>query len=132
STRFNRYGPFRPEGPCGYHPDSLKRAFRTHRAFWSGRFLLDMERANALTDGHCLASPDNEHYVFYKEQASSIRMDLPGAPRPLPAVAIDTRADYREIALGALPPTVQTWDAPHPSDWAIAVGQFRRPTNDAR
>jgi len=122
STRFNEYGPFRPDGPCGYNPDSLKRAFRTHRTFWRGRFLLDMEPRDDLTDGHCLASRGNEHYVFYKEQASSVDIDLSDAPGPLPAIAIDTTVDYKEIPLGDLAAAAQTWTAPHESDWVIAVG----------
>ncbi|MGD8237668.1 MAG: DUF5060 domain-containing protein [Armatimonadota bacterium] len=115
SQWFNRWGPFKGKYP---NPEQ----FRTHRAFWRGRFLLDMERRNDLTDGHCLASPGSEHYVFYREQASSIWMDLSSALRPLPAVAIDTRAEYEKIALGALQATPQTWNAPRESDWAVAVG----------
>ena len=125
SKWFNRWGPFK-----GKYPQPQQ--FRTHRMFWTGRFLLDMERRNDLTDGYCLASPDNKHYVFYKEQASSIRVDLAGAAGPLPAVAVDTTAEHREIALGALPAATQTWNAPHESDWVIAVGEFGRPTNDTR
>ncbi len=124
STRFNAYGPFRPGGPCGYHPASLKWAFRTHRTFWRGRFLLDMECRNDLTDGYCLASPDGQHYVFYKEQTSSVDIDLAAAAGALPAVAVDVKADYLEIPLGKMAATKQTWSAPHESDWAIAVGRF--------
>ncbi|HJN16569.1 MAG TPA: DUF5060 domain-containing protein, partial [Armatimonadota bacterium] len=124
STRFNDYGPFRPEGPCGYHPESLKQAFRTHREFWRGRFLLDMEPRDDLTSAYCLASPDREHYVFYGEQTQSIDIDLSESAGPLPAVAIDTTADCGEIALGDLPAAKQTWTAPHESDWVIAVGDF--------
>ena len=58
SERFNRYGPFRPGGPCGYHPDSLKRAFRTHRHFWAGgRLKLSMAPENNRVRGargYCL------------------------------------------------------------------------------
>ena len=85
-----------------------------------------MECRNSLTDGYCLASTSGRHYVFYKEKASSIRIDLAGAVEPLPAVAVDTRADYQEIALGKLAAANQTWNAPRDSDWAIAVGRFGR------
>jgi hypothetical protein len=52
SERFNKFGPFRLEGPCGYHPDSLKRAFCTHRDFWkNGRMKLDMAPNNDRVRG---------------------------------------------------------------------------------
>ena len=128
STRFNDYGPFNPDGPCGYHPDSLKRAFRTHREFWRGRFLLDMQPESDLTDGYCLASEDGKQCIFYKEQAASVRLDLSGADGALPAIAVDTKAEYQEVPLGKLPAAAYIWNAPHESDWAIAVGRFpRRP-----
>ena len=91
-----------------------------------------MERRNDLTDGYCLATPDGEHYVFYSEQARSVRLDLSGAPAPLPAVAVDTTAPYGELALGALPTRAQTWNAPHESDWALAVGHFPFRGNQTR
>ena len=119
SQWFNKWGPFKGKYP---NPEQ----FRTHRTFWKDRLLLDMECRNDLTDGHCLASPSGRHYVFYKEQTASIRIDLTGAAEPLPAVAVDTKADYQEIALGTLAAAKQTWSAPHESDWAIAVGRFRR------
>ncbi|MFQ6097921.1 MAG: DUF5060 domain-containing protein, partial [Armatimonadota bacterium] len=117
SKWFNRWGPFKGKYP---NPEQ----FRTHQAFWKGRFLLDMKRRNDLTDGYCLASSDGNRYVFYREQTSSIRIDLTGASGPLPAVAVDTEDEYREISLGRLPPASRAWHAPHESDWAIAVGRF--------
>jgi hypothetical protein len=41
-----------------------------------------------------------------------------------PAVAVDAKQSYAEIALGNLNPGIQTWNAPHTSDWAIAIGDF--------
>lgn len=102
---------------------------RTHFRFWSTekRFLLDMAPANNLTDGYCLKSADNQHYVFYKESASSIQMDLSGMAGAQPSVAVDAKKEYVEISLGTLKPANQTWAAPYRSDWAIAVGLFGGP-----
>ena len=129
SQRFNAFGPFRPEGPCGYHPDSLKAAFRTHREFWrNGRLTLDMTTANQLTDGLALKTTANDRYVFYKEKANTVRMDISGASGSLSAFAVDTKAGYQEVDIGKLSPTNQTWTAPYTSDWAIAVG-YRKPSH---
>lgn len=94
------------------------------RTFWEGRFLLSMRRANDLTDGYCLHTPDGEHYIFYKEDTDSIAMDLSSAPKALSAVAVDTKKPYCEIDLGTFNPGKHTWKAFRKSDWAIAVGRF--------
>ena len=83
-----------------------------------------MVRANELTDGLCLKTPDNTKYVFYKEDADTIRVDLSAAAAPLIAVAVDTTREYREIDLGSLRPAKQTIKLPATSDWAVAVGEF--------
>lgn len=110
----------------GGHPYPHSEQLRTHHSFWHThrRFLLDMERANDLTDGYCLRSSSGRHFVFYKEDAKSIEMDLSDMKGPQQAIAIDTRETYKEIGLGRLTPKKQTWRAPHASDWAIAVGEF--------
>jgi hypothetical protein len=104
--------------------------FVCFRTFWDGRFLLEMQRANDLTDGHCLATPDSKQLVFYRENAAAITMDLSKARGPQPAVAVDTRKKYREINIGPLKPGKQTWKAPYKSDWAIAVGSFAGRTGE--
>jgi len=119
-------------GFFGFYPDSAHpypnpEQLRTHYRFWhdKGRFLLDMERANGLSDaGYVLKSADKKHYVFYEEDASSVRMDLSGMAGSQPAVAVDTKAEYKEIEVGALGARVQNWKPPYRSDWAIAVGSF--------
>lgn len=98
--------------------------FKTHFTFWQERFLNDIARANNLTDGYSLKTPDNINYVFYKENTSSIQMQLSGMSSSQPAIAIDTKKAYEEISLGMLSTTNQTWAAPYVSDWAIAVGGF--------
>ena len=99
---------------------------KTHRTFWNRkqRLKLDMARANDLTDGFALATPDQEYFVFYKEDAASITMDLSDMDGSQPAVAVDTTREYREIDLGTLTPGKHTWKAPRKGDWAIAVGTF--------
>jgi len=106
------------------HPYPDPEQLRTARDFWRGRFLLDMIRANGLTDGWCLRTPDAKSFVFYKEHATSIRVDLSSAPGPLPAVAVDASREYKEADLGTLGPRLQTVELPRISDWAIAVGGF--------
>ena len=100
---------------------------RTAAEFWDDRerFLLGMQPANDLTDGLGLGLKAGTHFVFYKEDAETVRVDLSGAPRPLPAVAVDTRIPYREVDLGLLEYDRQTIRLPYGSDWAIAVGRFR-------
>lgn len=115
---------FYPNSP---HPYPKPEQLRTHYTFWhdNGRFLLDMERANRMTNGgYVLRSASKRHYVFYKEDASVVRMDLRGIEGKQPAVAIDTKEEYKEIELGKLDAKEQSWRAPYRSDWAIAVGDF--------
>jgi hypothetical protein len=106
------------DGPLYTHPEAM----RTHYQFWKDRFLLDMERANYLTDGYALITPDRENLVFYKENATFITMDLRYSPPELTAFAVDTTQGYNEIPLGKLEPGVHRWEAPYQSDWAVAVG----------
>jgi ferric-dicitrate binding protein FerR (iron transport regulator) len=103
------------------NPEQLLCASR----FWKGRFLLDMQPDNAVTDGYCLRENANKHYVFYKENTSSIHMDLSKMNGSQPAVAVDTKKGYSEINLGILNPETKTWTAPYTSDWAVAVGNFK-------
>jgi len=109
-------------GPAYPNPEHL----RAHQTFWADRFRIDFTRANALTDGVALKSPANRHYVFYRDDAASIRMDLSGMSGSQPAIAIDTRKEYAEISLGTLSAVDQTWNAPYSSDWVIAVGDFSK------
>ena len=106
------------------HPYPNPEQLRTFQRFWDGRFALDMERANDLTDGCALKTPEMRRSVFYKENASAIEIDLADMPRPAPAVAVDTAKDYEEINLGILDTRQHTLGLPYPSDWAVAVGTF--------
>lgn len=131
SERFNQYGPFDADGPCGYHPDSLKRAFRTHLRFWkNGRLKLTMSPDNsrvAAATGYCLISADKKHIVFFVEDADSVTIDLTGMPGAQPVVSVDAKEDYREIDGGTLAAGVHTIELGRTSDWAIAVGHIGQP-----
>ena len=72
-----------------------------------------------------LGFEDGKHWVVYRENAQSIQIDLSGSAGPLPAVAVDTTKEYREIDLGLLKPRLQRIGLPRESDWAIAIGKFK-------
>lgn len=116
------YG-FYARSPYPYpNPEQLKAHYR----FWhtGRRFLLDMQRAPDLTDGLALKDAPGRRFVFYKENAESIRIDLSNMAGTHSAVAVDARKPYKEVPLGRLEAKEHTWKAPHKSDWAVAVGEF--------
>ncbi len=133
SERFNQYGPFRPTGPCGYHPESLKRAFRTHREFWKhGRLRLDMSPDNrrvSRATGYCLVGADKKQLVFFVEDTDSVTIDLSDVPGSQPVIAVDARADYHEIDKGFLKAGLHTIHLNQTSDWVIAIGEFHEGTS---
>jgi len=96
---------------------------KTYSEFFRDRFFVDMTRDDRLTDGACLKRSGGTYFVFYKEAAGSIRMDLSKMPGARPAIAVDTLKPYREIEVGTLSPKQHQWKAPYESDWAIAVGE---------
>ena len=95
----------------------------TWSRFFEHRFLKELVRANQPTDGVCLKTPDDTNYIFYKEDAESVRLDLTLLQTTQPGMAVDALTG-REIDMGSLPPAVRVWQAPYKSDWAIAVGRF--------
>ncbi len=112
-------------------PYPNKDQLLTYSRFWKNRFRKELVRDNRLTDGVCLKAA-GRLAVFYKENTSSIRIDLSGMAGAKRAVAVDTRKEYEEIDLGSLGPKDQTWDAPYSSDWAIAVGYRQSAVFDGR
>jgi hypothetical protein len=128
SERFNKYGPFRPNGPCGYHPPSLKQAFRTHREFWKdGRLKLNMAPENHRlrgARGYCLAAADKKHFVVFIEDGDTVAIDLSGMPGRQPVMAVDVKARYREVSKGSLRAGVHSLRLGSTSDWALAIGAF--------
>ncbi len=119
SQWFNKWGPYKGKYP---NPEQL----RTHRTFWRGRFLLDLQPANqlCLTGGCVLKDSKSQHHVIYQEDALSVEVDLSRMAGEQSAVAVDTRKEYQEIALGRLQPKQQRIKLPNKSDWAIAFGKF--------
>jgi hypothetical protein len=128
SERFNQYGPFRPDGPCGYHPDSLKQTFRTHREFWeNGRLKLSMSPDNRRireAKGYCLVTADKKHFIFFVEDADSLTIDLAGMPGRQPVVLVDVKARYDQIDKGRLTAGIHNIHLGSTSDWALAIGEF--------
>jgi len=124
---FYGFYPTSSRAHAGYpypHPEQL----RTVRDFWQGRFLLDMTRANQLsTDGDTyVLKGERDCLVLYREDTDSIQIDLSGLSGPQPAVAVDTRKAYAEVNLKTLSAKSQVIDLPCASDWAVAIGEFRR------
>jgi hypothetical protein len=119
---------FYPDSP---HPYPNPEQLHTHYTFWhtNNRFRLDMQRANKLSDGgYVLSDASNENCVFYREDTQLIRTDLSGMPDARPAIAVDTKKEYKEIPIDPAADKRVFWRAPYRSDWAIAVGDFRERT----
>ena len=110
----------------GSKPYPNPHRIKTCAEFFRGRFLNDMVRDNSLTDGVCLRTPDHARFLFYKEDAEAVRVDLSKMAGPQRAVAVDALRPYQEMDLGLMEARDQTWKPPHKSDWAIAVGRFER------
>ncbi len=114
-----------PPGSSPYKEGNYdKEQMTTYSNFWRDRFLLEMEPANDLSDGSLVLKKKWTNFVFYKEDAGLIQIDLSSAAGPLRAIAIDARADYKEIDIGIFDPAGHRWVAPYNSDWAVAVGNF--------
>jgi len=86
------------------------------------RFMSSMERCNHLTNGYGLCS-DEDDFVFYRENTDSITFDLGSLQEVVPAVAIDTKTG-QFVDLGNKDSGFDRFDAPHVSDWAVAIGLF--------
>jgi len=119
-----------PDGKKGATPDALaypnKDQIKTYFIFFNdkGRFVRGLQRANELSadDNTRVLRSGHERYIFYRQDAASIHMDLSAIAAPAPAVAVDTKKPYDEIPIGPLAPEAHLWQAPYTSDWAIAVG----------
>ncbi|MFP4173504.1 MAG: DUF5060 domain-containing protein [Candidatus Hydrogenedentota bacterium] len=115
----------RAEGSFGGTPYvvDIKHQIKTYSRFFENRFLPEMQ---SFYDGPelRLAAPEGEHALVYREDTGLVRLDLRRMDGSQPAVAVDTKQDYEEIEIGPLEPGEHTWEAPHRSDWAIAVGAY--------
>jgi hypothetical protein len=108
---------------------------RTYFEFVRGRFLESMTRcasasANPSRRSLCLGD-ESEHFLFYREDAARVELDLRDADANLPVIALDTKKPYAEVELGRYAPGRHQWDAPYASDWALAAGEFHRDTTGA-
>ena len=65
-------------------------------------------RANNLTGGLALKTPDNSNFILYQENTASIQLNLSSMAGEQPALAVNTMKDYAEINLGSLSATNQT------------------------
>ncbi len=122
----------RPDGMS--HPYPNKHQIKTWSLFWRRRFTADLQRS-AISNGRSLIAPSKDvaveagrkvlpikTVICYKEDTESITMDLDAMKQPLKAVAVDTKAPYKEIPIPNLKAKpAQTFHAPKESDWAIAI-----------
>ncbi len=132
SVRFNSYGPFSQNCGCGYHPDSLKCAFRCFRDFWAkDRFMFDMAVDTGRVrngTGYCLRTKDYKNFVFFVENDSRVEIDLGGMPGSRRVIVVDARNKYSEISKGSMSAGWRTIDFGYASDWAITVEDFDNET----
>jgi hypothetical protein len=99
-----------------------KEWIRIWARFFETRFLKELARANGLSDGVCLKTRDNTRFIFYKEDAESIQLDLSRMRTERPMFALDVLKGTEIV--GRLSAERHVWKPPYPSDWAIAVGEF--------
>jgi hypothetical protein len=103
------------------HPEQM----RTHRTFWKHRFRLDMyPDLESVPPPTRVFTNGDDRLIVYREESTRIRLPLSQLESAQRSVAVDTRKPYEEIDLGLLSSEDQTWQAPHVSDWVIAVGDF--------
>ena len=104
-------------------PESL----RTLETFWRERFAVAYEPAVVL-DGRAsfaLHAQDGASSVYYAEAARSVPLGPEVGDGVTRAVAIDTRRPYEEIEID-LGSSDASWQAPHRSDWVLAVDRDAR------
>ncbi len=97
---------------------------KTYSDFFQNRFLSNLVVDSLFSNGYGLKTPDNLHYITYKEDTEQIKLDLRNSHEPLPVVGVDTKQPYKEIHLGLLSQNEYTWHTPYISDWIVGVGSF--------
>jgi hypothetical protein len=107
----------------GSRPYAIKHLIKTYSRFFTNRFKKEMQ-SEKLGTALCLRTPDGNHQLYYSEGTREIKMNLEGLPSHLEIVAVDTKKLYQEIKINPLSLRNQIWQAPYPSDWAMAVGDF--------
>lgn len=111
-----------PPGRSGDYPNAAE--LLTCSRFFAGRFALDMAAQRGPGDAMVLRDAAGERMLVYVEQAAGVRVEIPPAAAGSPIIAVDACAPYREIRLGAATAGRWRWQAPHVSDWAVAIGRF--------
>ncbi|MFK7805839.1 MAG: DUF5060 domain-containing protein [Anaerolineae bacterium] len=99
-----------------------KSELKIYSDFMNPRFHGDFETCNSLTNGMCLKTPNNSQFIFYRENVSSITLNLSSMTSAQPFIAINTKTGT--TITGTFQVGQQTWNAPNRSDWAIAVGNW--------
>jgi len=107
----------------GSRPYKIKEQIKTYSQFFEHRFLKEMT-TEFLGPELRLSTPDGTHAIIYREDADLVRLDLTRMKGPMPVVAVDIRAPYKELDVGILSSQHHAWQTPYRSDWAIAVGSF--------
>jgi len=129
------------EGSSGYHsryegyPEAWARGIRAWHDFWYAtptdphhRFLSGMEYCDDLSPDSKSICERGESYVFYRENASSLRFDISGLETAsAKAVALDAKSGQFHD-LGEFSRSRTTWSAPESSTWVLAVGHFPSPS----
>ena len=105
---------------------------KTWSRFFKNRFELESNPMEEPLKGLVLKKYHAKRFIVYTEDAAVVEIDLSSMSRPLPAIAVDTKAPYQEIDLGYFKNLHQAWRAPYASDWALAVGYFDQPYPDSR
>ena len=122
----NIWGNLLPEeDEGGSQPYAIKDQIKTYARFFEDRFLKEMETVYGGPELR-LVTPEGTHTLVYREDTDVVRLDLSEMDKRRPAVAVDAKKAYEEIDLGMLAPEAQTWEAPYRSDWAIAVGEWKK------
>ncbi|HUF62987.1 MAG TPA: DUF5060 domain-containing protein [Verrucomicrobiales bacterium] len=120
----------------GSRPYPNRDEILTYSRFFQNRFVRGMRPCNERTAYErgvgieenrvraCFGDPEASCFLFYAEDAETVRMDLRGMEETQPALAVDALKPYRELALEPLDPKEHEWKAPYKSTWAVAVGRF--------
>ncbi len=99
---------------------------KTYARFFERHFTPDMVDCDDLSNGYCQMDGPTKAMNVYREGAKSIDLDLRHFEQSIRIIAVDAKAEFREIELGDFEPAQQTVLLPGASDWALAIG-WREP-----
>jgi len=115
-------------GELGSAPYPNRAQFKTYSIFFNDhkRFQRGLQPAPHLSadaDTRVLARGHTQ-IIYYRENATSISVDLSELRGAQIAIAVDTKTAYEEIRAGTISPGKHLWQAPYRSDWALAIGSW--------